>query len=276
VHPASDSDHLAATVLDGRHSLVLDVAANVFHVLDGTGTDAVGVSGTIHAGGERPLVLIDPSEDGTSLRRLQDDLADPGTEDLARLLRYDGAIDHRPDVLVAAPEILVTPFWTVPFCATIVRAAEAAASWTSPTPGAGPRVEVSLRAISEHLFGCVARDVPTRIWPRLTDQWPHLVGLQVADAVVVRHEAGDAETALTPPSAPPLNTAVRLNEGYGGGGLFFPRQGWEDDVPVGFLTMWPTAASHPHQVDWVTEGVKYSLELRWAQTPGQAPRHSAR
>jgi hypothetical protein len=264
VQKATDADHMAATVLGGHHPLVLDVAANVFHVLDGTGTDAVAANGSIHTGGEQPLVLIDPADGSPALSRLQAELADGGSQDLARLLGYEGAIDDRPDVLVAAPEIIVTPFWTVPFCTTVVRAAEAVGSWSRPPADPGPRLEVSLRAISDHLFGFLAHDLRERIWPRLGDHWPQVTNLRLADALVVRHEAGDAETPLTPPSAPPFNTAVRLNEGYGGGGLFFPRQGWEGDVPVGFLTMWPAAATHPHQVDWVTEGVKYSLELRWS------------
>src|SRR6516162_3196033 len=56
----SDADVIAMVLLEGRAPLVLDTATQVFHVLDGTGTDAVAVGGRLHSGGEEPLVVIDP------------------------------------------------------------------------------------------------------------------------------------------------------------------------------------------------------------------------
>jgi hypothetical protein len=261
---SGDADHVAALVLEGRHALVLDVAASVFHVLDATGTDAVAVGGVVHAGGQEPLVLIDPSESGASLARIQGDMGDAGAYDLARLLRYDDAVDERADVFVPAPDILLTPFWTPGFCAMIVRAAEAAAWWQSDGEGPDLRLQTSLYSISPHLFDLVAADFQARIWPRLASQWPGLTGVELEDVLVVRQDAGEADSPLTPPEGAMINGSVQLNEGYEGGGLGFPRQQWDDtDVPVGVLTLWPSTGTHPHWVDWVRQGVRYELSLRW-------------
>src|SRR5437588_10083938 len=98
-------------------------------------------------------------------------MTDPGTGDLASLFRYEGVVDRRADVFMAAPDIVLTPFWTPAFCATIIRAAEAAALWTGPADWSGPVLETSLRAISPHVFGLVAEDLKVRIWPRLLGFW---------------------------------------------------------------------------------------------------------
>jgi hypothetical protein len=180
------------------------------------------------------------------------------------LLRYDDAVDERADVFMPAPDIVLTPFWTPAFCAMIVRAAEATAWWSSAGEGPDLRLQMSLYSISPHLLDLVATDFQSRIWPRLAALWPGLTAVELEDVLVIRQDAGEADTPLTPAEGATLNGSVQLNEGYEGGGLGFPRQQWDDtDVPVGVLTLWPSAVTHPHWVGWVTQGVRYELSLRW-------------
>jgi hypothetical protein len=260
-----DADLIATVLLEGGHPLILDTAAQVFHVLDGTATDAVAAAGRAHSGGEQPLVVLDPVPGAPSLVRLQADLDDTGGWQLARLLRYEGAADPDETVWMPADDILVIPFWTPPFCATIVRAAEVAGMWTSLDDQASPRSEVPLIELSPRLMALTEQDLRTRIWPLVASQWPQAAAADLHDAVIVRQEAGDAPAGLDQlDEEDEVGMALRLNDGYSGDGVVFPRQGWGNrEAPLGSLSIWPAGLTHPHRLESVTRGVQYQLSLRW-------------
>jgi hypothetical protein len=289
---------MTTAVLEGSHHLVLDLAGQVFHALDATGTDAIALAGRVHVGGERPLVVLDPQTDPgadpqvdpgadpqadpqaqtgadlqsppSALRRLQAQLAEPTGRDLARLLRYDDAIDPYhvgpyANVQVPAREILVTPFWTPEFCATVIRAAELAARWESPDQGPTPRAQVAVHTLSPRLLHLAEQDLRGRIWPLLATHWPQLTDVTLGAATIVRCDAGEANLlAARRQSDAQINGLVRLNEGYRAGAHFFPRQAWDDRrVPVGSLIVWPAAFTHPQRAESVKRGVRYTLNLAW-------------
>jgi hypothetical protein len=289
---ADDADRLAGTLLAGDSDLALDTGGQVFRVLDGSGTDVAAIGGRLHAGNERPVVAIDPAPGPgvrgvpgqhrrpAALADLAAALADPGSRDLAALLRYDGAVDPAPGKAVeAAPDIVVMPFWTPPFCATLVRAAELAGMWASDPDDPVPGAEVSLFALSPRLAGLLEEDVTTRVWPRLQEHWPEVATTGIHDAFVIRYEpargpGGDPGT-IGPTEGLPLHhdvaqvsATVRLNAGFRGGALAFPRQGWDTAaVPVGHLVVWPSLVTHPHRADPVLHGVRYGLTI-WLALPG--------
>ena len=61
---------------------------------------------------------------------------------------------------------------------------------------------------------------------------------------------------------------IRLNDGYEGGMLEFPRQGFTNEkMSIGTLLVWPSLVTHPHRSSPVTRGVKYSLTI-WFRLPG--------
>lgn len=287
-----DADRVAGALLAGDADLALDSGGQVFRVLDGSGTDVAAVGGRLHAGNERPVVAIDPAprtgirgvpgpeQAPTALAGLAAALADPGTRDLAALLRYDGAVDLAPDKAVeAAPDILVMPFWTPEFCATLVRAAEVAAMWSSDPDDPGPGSAVSLFALSPRLAGLLEEDLLARVWPRLLEHWPEVAVTGVHDAIVMRYEpgrgpGGDPGKIGATEGLPlhhdvaQVSATVRLNAGYRGGALTFPRQGWDTaGVPVGHLVAWPALVTHPHRAGPVHHGVRYGLTI-WFALPG--------
>jgi hypothetical protein len=167
-----DADLIATVLLEGGHPLVLDTASQVFQVLDGTGTDAVAGAGRTYLGGERPLIVLDPVPGAPSLARIHVDLDDPGGWTLARLLRYEGAADLDETVWMAIENILVVPFWTPEFCASIIRAAEIAGVWSSSEEQPSARSEVPLSVLSPRLLAFTEADLRTRIWPLVTTPWP--------------------------------------------------------------------------------------------------------
>jgi hypothetical protein len=292
---AGDADLIATAVLEGSHELVLDLAGEVFHTLDGTGTDAVPLAGRVQVGGEQPLVILDMPGTREALRRLEADLSDASGRDLGRLLRYDDAVEPHTDpqadppteppagragdahdgLTAPAPEILSTPFWTPAFCETVIRAAELADRWAVEDDVPAPRSEVALRVLSPRLHALTDEDLRSRILPRLASHWPGAAEATLQEAMVVRCEAGEANLMLSGRPRDPseaqavqLKGLVPLNTGYLGGAQFFPRQAWDDRrVPVGTLMLWPSALTHPHRIESVSRGVRYTLGLSWRAEP---------
>jgi hypothetical protein len=247
---------LSARYLAGA-DLELDAGAQLFLVRDGTGTDAVCIDGKVvaTATGTRPAVVIG------------DPVPDESADDLVRLLAYISRRSGKARMI--APEILRVPFWEPEQCATIVRESEAVNAWGSDPEDPVPGMEVSLATISPVLFEHVERHLAERVVPALREFWPEFAWTGVHDAFVIKYAAGSESTSLAlHHDVAQLSGSVRLNAGYEGGALEFPRQDWSNaDVPIGDLIVWPSLVTHPHRGAPVTRGVKYALTI-WIALPG--------
>jgi hypothetical protein len=189
-------------------------------------------------------------------------------DDLRRVLAYDDAIDDRPGELrEIGPDLVVVPLWTASFCRALVRAAEACASFTSDPHDPVPGREISLAAISPRLFEHVQDDLGRRLWPQLQTVWPLIEYHGIRDAFVIRYAPGEQTELRLHHDIAQVSGAVRLNDGYAGAELRFPRQGIDNrDVPVGSILAWPSLVTHPHEAAPLTAGVKYSLTI-WFELP---------
>lgn len=223
------------------------------------GAPAVWVNGraTDPITGHRPPIVLDPVPP-----------ADPGSRDLARILRYDGAALEATEAVEVAPEIISVPFWTPEFCATVIRAAEAMEAWGSDDEDPVPAHELSLATISPRLFAHVEDHVAGRVAPALRRWWPQIEFNGLQDAFVIKYTlAGQRELRLHHDLSQ-VSAAVRLNDGFAGGVLEFPRQGWTNaGTGIGSMVTWPSLVTHPHRSSVLTSGVKYSLTIWW-KLPG--------
>jgi hypothetical protein len=261
----NDADRLTDAVLSGRHDLIIDTISQIFHVLDGTGTDVIIVAGRAHAGDEQPLVLIDPTPNGEALALVKPEPLGGAAGDLGRLLRYDGAVGPGDQVTTAAPDVLVTPLWTPEFCAAVIRAAEAASQWITETGEPSAALGTWLHDLIPRLFALLEADLDNRIWPLLENEWPSVVRTRLQGALLLRDQAGgQVQGSVVHHHLTQLSGSVRLNDGYLGGALVLPRQAWDDSaLPVGALAVWPSLITHPYETAPVTRGVKYRLSLLW-------------
>ncbi len=191
------------------------------------------------------------------------------TDDLHRVLAYEDAIDPTESVTEVGPELYVVPFWTPAMCAAVVRAAEAVGAFESQPDDPVPGHEVSLALISPRLFDNVQNDLGARIWPQLQDVWPLIDYCGLRDVFVIKY-ALDAQTELRiHHDVAQVSASVKLNDGYDGAELSFPRQDVTNtDVPVGSLLVWPSLVTHPHRTEPLRSGVKYGLTI-WFELPGQ-------
>ena len=185
---------------------------------------------------------------------------------LRRLLAYEDATrDDGPARSVAA-EILQVACWTPEFCGALIEAADAvgvAADPHDPVPGQ----EVSLARISPVLFAHVERDMGVRIWPLLAAHWPLVEYRGLQDAFVIRYSPGAQESLRLHQDVAQVSASVRLNDGYEGATLEFPRQSYDTAaVPVGDLVAWPSLVTHPHRGTPIRSGVKYAATI-WFELP---------
>ena len=188
-------------------------------------------------------------------------------DDLQQIFGYAGAIDEREGVQVVADDVLVTPFWTPSFCATVIRAAEAIGAFEPQPDDPVPGHEVSLAVISPRLFETVQQDIGLRIWPRLRTAWPYIDYHGLRDVFVIRYALGEQEHLRIHHDVAQVSASVKLNDDYEGAELSFPRQGFDNSgCGVGELLAWPSLVTHPHQTEQLRRGVKYALTI-WCELP---------
>ncbi len=188
-------------------------------------------------------------------------------DDLQQILGYRGAVDEQVGVRIVGHEVLVVPFWTPTFCATVIRAAEAVGAFEPQPHDPVPGHEVSLALISPRLFEALEIDLGVRIWPQLQTIWPYIDYRGLRDVFVIRYAMGEQERLRMHHDIAQVSGSVKLNEGYEGAVLDFPRQNVTNETArVGELIAWPSLVTHPHQTMPLRSGVKYALTI-WFEVP---------
>ena len=177
------------------------------------------------------------------------------------------AVDERTGLTELGNEIFVVPFWTPEFCDTVIRAAEAVGAFEPQPHDPVPGHEVSLAVISPRLFEAVETDLGMRIWPQLQEAWPYIDYHGLRDVFVIKYQLGQQEHLRMHHDVAQVSASVKLNDGYDGAMLDFPRQGVDNSsVGVGELVVWPSLVTHPHQATQLVSGVKYGLTV-WFELP---------
>jgi hypothetical protein len=197
------------------------------------------------------------------------------SDDLEMILTYAGAVDDaigegaQAAIVEVAPDLYCLPFWTPAFCAAVIRAAELIGFEPNPDDPV-PGHEVSLATISPALYSAVEHDIGVRIWPRLQTMWPLIEYRGLRDAFVIRYLPGEQDSLRIHHDIGQVSASVRLNAGYEGASLTFPRQRYDNSAqPLGSLLAWPSLVTHPHEAAQLTSGVKYGLTI-WCELPGEA------
>ena len=191
-------------------------------------------------------------------------------DDLHRILRYEDAVpDSGHDAVPReiGTDIYVVPFWTPAFCAAVIRAAEAVGAFEYQPDDPVPGHEVSLAVISPRLFEHVEVDIGRRLWPILRTVWPYVDYHGLRDAFVIKYEVGGQEELRMHHDVAQVSASVKLNDGYEGAELDFPRQGVNNSAAaIGDAVVWPSLVTHPHQATKLRRGVKYGLTV-WCEVP---------
>ena len=100
--------------------------------------------------------------------------------------------------------------------------------------------------------------------------WPLIEYRGLRDAFVIRYRVGEQESLRLHQDIGQISATVRLNDGYEGAALAFPRQGYDNaQQPIGSLLAWPSLVTHPHEATRLTSGVKCALTI-WCELPGNS------
>lgn len=202
---------------------------------------------------------------------VDDDGTTTSAGDLRRILAYQDAVPEPGaddgGVRCVGQDLYVMPFWSPSYSATIVRAAEATGAFAAHPDDPVPGHEVSLAVISPRLFEAVQDDLGVRVWPQLQTEWPYIDYYGLRDVFVIRYALGEQEHLRIHHDVAQVSASVKLNEGYVGGELEFPRQDVTNaQIAVGDLLAWPSLVTHPHRTNRLTSGVKYALTI-WFELP---------
>ena len=133
----------------------------------------------------------------------------------------------------------------------------------------GVKLEAAIDHELDYLVGQIEEDLEARFWPEVKQHWGEVAVTGLHDAFVIRYEPGGATAGLgLHHDVAQISAHVKLNQGYEGGALSFPRQEWDtSEVSTGELVVWPSLVTHPHRSEPVSRGVKYGLTL-WFRLPG--------
>lgn len=257
-----DALALTGAYLDGVAAI--DSSHALFHVVDPGFGDTVVVHGRVVNGGTDTAPAVVVAVDDASFAAVRAELDGDGSRDLARVFRYDDAVDPAADWRVVAADIVEVPFWTPEFCATIIRLAEAAEAWDRDPDDPVPGAEVSLAALSPRLFAHVQTHVDRRVMPVLREVWPEMAHTALHDAFVIKYAVGAHDELRLHHDVAQISASLRLCDTYAGGRLEFPRQQWHNGgLGIGRLAVWPSLVTHPHRSTPVESGVKYGVTLWW-------------
>ena len=186
--------------------------------------------------------------------------------DLEALLGYLGA-QAFGDAVEVAPDIIAMPFWTPEFCDVVVRSAIAAGGFSHESSDPVGSYDLSLAAISPRLFEALEQDIGMRMWPAIRKWWPIVDYHGLRDAFVIHYAMGQQETLRLHHDVAQVSASIKLNTGYEGAELVFPRQGFSNaEVPVGHVIAWPSLVTHPHESLPLRSGEKFSLTI-WCELP---------
>ena len=192
--------------------------------------------------------------------------------DLEQILGYRGAVADGDELRHVGPDMLVTPFWTPAFCATVIRAAEATGAFAPQPDDPVPGHEVSLAVISPRLFDAVQDDIGVRLWPRLRQVWQYVDYVGLRDAFVIKYSTEGQRELRVHHDVAQVSASIKLNDAYTGAELVFPRQSVDgqvadnSSVAVGEALVWPSMVTHPHYSAPIRSGTKYSLTI-WCEVP---------
>jgi len=186
---------------------------------------------------------------------------------LSDFFDYPAGRDLRDGMREVGNEMFVLPFLTPVYCSALIGAAEAAGGF-EPDPGDPvPGHEISIARLSPVVHEAMEQDIGMRIWPQLRRHWGYIDYHGINDAFIIKYERGGQESLRMHHDVAQVSMSVKLNDGYSGAELEFPRQrGTNADLAVGELLVWPSLVTHPHASRPITDGVKYSLTI-WCELP---------
>ena len=158
------------------------------------------------------------------------------------------------------PDLLVLDLFSPEQCAEIISRAEAHGGWRALEGDSFPAQEI--RLVELDLFFDLVSLWTNYIVPAAEAYWKPTVMHGVRDAFVTRYTLSTQAQLALHTDASLVTGSVKLNDGYKGGVLNFPRQNWNNfHLKVGQCLLFPGQLTHGHESTPLSQGIKYSLTV---------------
>ena len=162
--------------------------------------------------------------------------------------------------LEVAPDIIGMPFLTPECCAEIASSAEESGPWEPLPDDNVPGDELRMRVWDASRATQFAGLLKTHLAPTVESHWRPAFWQSPSDVFFIRYSASGQAGLRLHEDKSYLSCSIKLVGACAGGQLWFPRQNFNDSlIPSGWLLMWPSRITHPHQVLPATKGRRLSI-----------------
>jgi procollagen-lysine,2-oxoglutarate 5-dioxygenase len=177
--------------------------------------------------------------------------------------------DISESVREVCTDVLAVQFLSPAYCQTLITILEDAADFRCNPDDAFTAPEIQLRNISLQIERSFEQSVIRHLAPIMSAKWtvlpasihpPFIIRYSIETQVSMkRHHDMHSDVSIS----------INLNDGFEGGGLYFPRQAYcTNSLPVGTAVLFPGRVTHLHEALRITSGKRYVLT---AWTEDKAP-----
>ena len=180
--------------------------------------------------------------------------------------------NRRLSFVEVAQDIICLPFLSGEMCQKIVIAADEHGGYqpyeNDLKQNNAPGMEIRLPLISKTLGKMVRRHIQEVVLPVARKfWWPVNLNDEPRTPFVLKCSTDGQPGMMLHHDSSVISFSIRLNTGYTGGELWFPRQRWTNrNVPVGSVVIFPGSITHVHGVRDVVSGRRYGI-TGWVGRP---------
>lgn len=166
-----------------------------------------------------------------------------------------------------ADYMYASKFLTPEFCRFIINKCEALDNWGSASDSEEYLTQdVYLQQELPNIFRVINSCFNSLVKPAIDEAMPCEMN-EAYSMFVVKYSPETQKTLGLHRDASHITATVKLNDSYIGGDLIFPEQDFSPkDLEVGEVLLWPASITHPHRVEELKKGTKYSLVI-WTDFP---------
>ena len=167
-------------------------------------------------------------------------------------------VNHKYDKL--DDDMILINFLTPSMCDSLIELSERHGGYESLSYDKVKGQEIRLKELN--LFDSISQHWEDYVAPIIDEYWLNCPYYGMRDAFIIKYDMNGQRTLPLHSDASLVTGSIKLNDEYTGGELYFPRQNFSNkDVPVGKCILFPSQVSHPHRVDELLSGTKWSLTI---------------
>lgn len=244
-----DQLYCQKALIQGTHNVVLDTESYIFACLGGAEKDIIKKDNYIINTATNCTTCVVHGNGGANTKEFFDYL-------------YHTWKGIKPAPL--GTDILkLSSLLSKEWCDRLIKACEEQGSWRELPGDKVPGQEIRLNTLKDQSF---KQDFYTLyneiITSSLESYWPKLKMYGIRDLFVIKYTTAQQASLPLHHDMSLISGAIKLNEGYEGGLLNFPRQNTDNSsLNVGDGVFWPAQVTHPHESLGLKSGTKYSLVL---------------